>query len=313
MTGQKKILITTSSYDLGDNSVIADLERSGFQIQTNPFGRKLTEAEISDMMGPDVVGIIAGVEPLTGAVMDLGPNLRVISRCGTGMDTVDLEAASERGIVVRNTPDALTSAVAELAIGLMLAVLRKIPLSDRAMRNGEWRPLVGNLLGGKTVGILGFGRIGQCVAKYVAAFGADVMFHDPQLAADATAIRSVGFDELLESSEILTLHLPYSEATHHVIDALAISKMKRDAFLINASRGGLVDEGALAAALGDGKLGGCGLDTFEEEPYTGELLGFDNVVLTAHMGSRAVEARHPMEEEAARNLVEGLGSGGIRQ
>lgn len=301
----QKVLITTSSFDM-DLPEIAAIREAGFEIVLNPLGRRLSEDEVSGLLAPDIAGVIAGLEPLTARVIGGAQGLRVISRCGIGMDNVDLDAAKERGIAVYNTPDAPTKAVAELAIGLMLDVLRGISAQDRAIRGGGWERPMGGLLGARTVGLAGFGRIGRKVADYAAAFGAQIIMHDPFAQDDP---RFVPFEALLARSDILSLHVPYSEENRHMIGAAQLAAMKEGAILINTARGGLVDEEAVAAALRSGRLAGAGLDVFEKEPYKGPLAGVSGAILTAHTGSYAKEARTEQEALAARNLLAGLGDG----
>jgi D-3-phosphoglycerate dehydrogenase / 2-oxoglutarate reductase len=293
------ILITTSSFDL-DHPEIAALVRAGFDIRLNPYGRKLTAQEVSALLTPDVVGMIAGVEPLTQPVLQNAKSLRVISRCGAGLDNVDMGAAHARGISVCNTPDAPAAAVAELVIGLMLACLRHLPVQDRAIRAGRWDRPMGGLLSTQAVGLIGYGRIGQRVAQLASAFGAHVQYHDP--AHD----KSVSLHDLLTQSDIISLHLPYHVDTHHLLDMQNIQIMKKGAILINAARGGLVDEAALEQALQSGHLAAAAVDVFEQEPYCGPLAALENVVLTPHIGSYARETRTMQEREAATNLLNHL-------
>lgn len=294
-----KILITTSSFDT-DIEQISELKRLGYEVVLNPHKRRLTEVEVASLMEDDVMGMIAGVEPLTRRVMDAAPNMAVISRCGIGMDSVDIEAAAQKNIEVLNTPDAPTKAVAELTIGLILDLLRGISNQDRAIRQSQWDRPMGSLLGKKALGLIGYGRIGQMVARYAEVFGARIIAHDP------FGGQKTSFDELLSDADIVSLHIPYTAANHHIIDAQALSKMKQSAILINASRGGLIDEGALYDALKSGGIAGAALDVYEDEPYTGNLTELDNVVLTAHVGSYAKEARAEQEILAAQNLVDAL-------
>lgn len=266
------------------------------------------------LLGNDTVGLIAGIEPLTRRVLSAANSLRVVSRCGTGLDSVDLEAAKEFNVQVLNTPQAPSQAVAELTLGLMLACLRQIPQTDRLVRQGEWPRTQGHLLAAQTVGVIGLGHIGSRVARLCQAFGTNVIAHDPYLQAppDATPdIALIPLENLLMQSDLVTLHLPYSEKAHHLINARAIAQMKPGAILINAARGGLVDEAALDAALSSGHLSAAALDSFEEEPYHGALCHQDKILLTSHIGSLAKEARQRMEIEAAENLWTGLIQAGI--
>lgn len=302
------ILITTSSFGAVEKKPLEILAKVGAEIALNPFKRKLTEAEALELLGKHKpIGMIAGVEPLTAKVLEAASShLKFISRCGIGMDSVDLAAAKRFGIEVTNTPDAPSQAVAELAVALMLDVLRKVSEADRQLRAGKWQALMGRLLGDKTVGVVGLGRIGARVAKICAGFGCAVLGYDPVESAGAPGVDKVELDELLAESDVVTLHVPMSEDNRHLIGWDQLAKMKKGGILINASRGGLVDEAALAGALKTGELAGAGLDCFEKEPYDGPLKDLPNVVLTSHMGSSAEECRARMEREAAENLVAGL-------
>lgn len=300
-----KLLFTTSSFDLANFRQKREVEASGYELVTNPFGRRLTEPEVTELLSGDVVGMVAGVEPLTAAVLRSAPSLKVLVRCGVGLDNVDREAARSLGIVVRSTPDAPSAAVAELAAAHILSLARRIPECDRAMRAGRWQPLMGALLARQTIGIVGLGRIGMRVASILAAFGSRLLACDREVRECALA-EMVPFAELLARSDIVTLHVPLNDATRGLVGANEIAAMKQGALLVNAARGGIVDEVALADALRSGKLGGAAIDCFETEPYTGPLLGFDNVQLSAHMGSYAREARALMEAEACEALVAGL-------
>lgn len=301
-----RILITTSSFDLENNESIARLKQAGCDIVVNPHGRRLSEAEATTLLAGGFVGMIAGVEPLTRAVIEAAMSLKVISRCGIGMDSVDLEAAAARGIKVCNTPGAPVSAVAELTIALMLNLLRHVSRADRDIRDGTWKQLMGNLLSFQTVGIVGFGRIGRRVAELARAFGSKILVHDAAPANVPEYCRAAGLDDLLAQSDVVTLHVPFVPELRHFLGRPQFARMKRGAFLINAARGGLVDEAALFEALQAGQLAGAALDTFDEEPYSGPLRALPQVLLTAHMGSYARESRIQMEQEAAHNLLLGL-------
>jgi len=259
--------------------------------------------------------LIAGVEPLTANVFDRAGALRVVSRCGVGLDSVDLNAAVQHDILVTNTPDAPTQPVAELVIAHMLDLLREVSRCDRQVRAGQWQPRMGGLLQGRVVGLLGFGRIGRRVADILTAFGAKLLVADPVLSDRSTnlpaGVTAVDLERLLLDSDVVSLHLPYSPSTRHIIDRQALSLMKPTALLVNVARGGLIDESALHEALDSGRLAGAGLDVFESEPYAGPLAALDNVLITAHMGSYAREARIAMEREAVENLIAGLEQVGV--
>jgi D-3-phosphoglycerate dehydrogenase / 2-oxoglutarate reductase len=306
-----KIMITTSSFDVVASEPLRRLVGAGFELHSNPHGRRLTEAEVGGLLEPSVVGMIAGVEPLTRTVLARAPNLKVISRCGIGLDSVDLAAARKQGVRVFNTPDAPSLAVAELALALILNLLRRVSEADQEIRRGRWKALMGSLLQGKSVGIIGYGRIGRKVATLVRAFGATVIAHDTATGNVDADTEACGLDSLLARADIVSLHVPYSDTTHHLLNAQRLACMRTGALLVNASRGGLVDEAALLEALRSGHLGGAALDTLEQEPYNGPLTTVPNVLLTAHMGSYAREARIMMEREAAANLERGLAECGL--
>ena len=299
-----QVLISTSSFNLANFAQLSDLEKAGVEVKLNPFAARLTEKQVIDLLGTDTIGLIAGLEPLTKNVLQAAKSLKVIARVGTGLDSVDLVAAKELEIIVLNTPDAPTKAVAELTIAHILGLLRHLSQADRQIRHGIWKGLMGSLLETKTVGIVGFGRIGKRVATLLTAFGASVLISDAQVKSGD--FQNVGLDELCTRSDIVSLHLPYSEDTHHIIDEKRINLMKKGSFIVNISRGGLVDEAMLLAALKSGHLAGAALDCFEQEPYEGELRNLENVQITAHMGSYARETRDLMEQEASRLLVKAL-------
>jgi len=297
------VLITTSSFGVNDPSLLMELKRYGLKCVLNPFGRKLTEFEVAELIKEyQPVGMIAGVEPITGNVLQKALKLKVVSRCGIGLDSVDLEAARKLGIVVTNTPDAPTIPVAELTLGLILSLLRRINVSHNSIRKGEWMRPMGSLLHGKTVGIIGCGRIGTYVAELMSVFGCSLLGYDT-VRTRVVPLTMVKLDEILSRSDIVTLHLPYNEANHHFINKDRIQSMKQGAFFINAARGGLVDENALYDALVSGYLSGAAIDCFEREPYIGRLNGLENVLLTAHIGSYAKEGRVMMESQAVSNLL----------
>jgi len=297
------VFISTSSFAKYDSAPLRLLEDAGMDLHLNPYGRKLTPDECLHLYG-DIDGLIAGTEALNAVVLNSAGNLKVISRCGVGMDNVDLEAARQRGIQVFNTPDAPTLAVAELTVGLILALLRRVPLMDRDIRGSKWQKRMGNLLCGKKVGIIGFGRIGKKVAEMVVGLGAQVVYCDP--AVDKAGYTSLSLAELLSQSDIVSLHLSGGVGDKPLLGAKELRQMRKGSWLINCARGGVVDEDALCQVLKEGHLAGAALDVFGEEPYHGTLAKLDNVILTPHIGSYAIEARVEMEIQAAKNLIRGL-------
>ena len=300
-----KILTSPSSMGEVGQQPFEILRSSGYKIINNPLGRKLTEDEVIEL-AKDCIGIVAGVEPLTKKVMDALPKLRCISRVGVGMDNVDLEYAKQKGIVVVNTPDGPTRGVAELTLAMTLALLRKIPQADMDMKKKQWNKQIGNLIFEKKIGIIGLGRIGRMVAELYRGIGNPVMGYD--LFPDVTWAKVKGillksFDEIIAEADILTLHIPGKKDKTPVIGIKEIEKMKIGTFLVNLARGGVVDEEALYKALKSHKLAGAAIDVFLKEPYDGPLCDLENVVLTPHLGSYALEGKLQMEIDAVNNLI----------
>ena len=303
-----RVAISTSSFGVADTAPLEKLERAGAEVRANPNGRKLTEEEAIELLG-DADGLIAGTEPLTRRVLEARRGLRAISRVGVGTDNVDLAAAQELGVEVSTTPDAVTDAAAELTVGGILTLLRQVHLMHAELSAGRWSRRMGELLTGKTVGIVGFGRIGRRVSQLLRPFGVTLLAHDVDPAAVAAAeVEGVPLDELLARSDVVTLHVkPASPVT--IVGRREIELMRPGSYLVNVARGGLLDEAALAAALAAGHLAGAYLDTFDAEPYEGPLRHRDDVLLTPHAGSYARQARARMEMEAVDNLLEALGAG----
>ena len=306
-----KLVISTSSFDVEDNSSLNHLVNSGMHIVRNSYKRKLTEDEAIELLGEDTIGMIAGIEPLTERVFSSAKNLKVVSRCGAGLDSVELAAAKLHGISVFNTPEAPAQAVAELTMGLMLAALRRICQTDRLLRANEWPRMQGQLFAAQTVGIIGLGHIGKRVARLSQAFDARVIAHDPHIDPTSHGVESVSLEELFAEANVISLHVPYTTDTHHLLDAKSFARMKPGSIIINAARGGLIDEAALDEALISGHLGMAALDVFEQEPYHGPLTKNDRMILTPHIGSLAKESRKCMELEAAENLLKGLINAGL--
>jgi D-3-phosphoglycerate dehydrogenase len=270
----------------------------------NPHGRTMTGPETAELLA-GCAGVAAGLEPLGAAVLEQLPELKVISRCGVGVDNVDLAYAEAHGIKVYATKDAPSQAVAELVLGYALNLFRRVSEMDRKLRGGEWKKLMGSLVAGKKVGIVGYGNIGRKAAKLFAAVGCAVAFYDPF--AKEADIPGMGLDALLQWCDCLTLHAPKTADGKALLGARELALLRPGALLINAARGGMVDEDALYEALKVGRLGGAALDVFESEPYSGPLTRLDNVILTPHIGSYAKEARIRMELETVENLLAELG------
>lgn len=306
-----KVVISTTSFGELDARPLQFLKNAGCEVVLNPYGRTLTGDEVAALAG-DAVGLIAGTEPLDRSVLGKLRCLRCICRLGAGMENVDLSAARELNIKVDNTPSGPTLAVAELTVGLILDLLRRSTRMDREMRACIWKKRMGNLLSGKKVGIIGFGRIGRKTAELLSAFGCEISYYDTADVAGcvSTKIKKLDLVELLRTSDIITIHVSGKYETP-LIGQAEFNRMKEGAWIINVARGGVVDEEALCDALKKGRLAGAALDVFCKEPYDGSLRELENVILTPHIGSYAREARIEMEMEAAQKLIEGLAERGI--
>jgi D-3-phosphoglycerate dehydrogenase len=301
-----KVIVTPSSFGKCGNLPLELLKNENYEMILNPFGRKMTAEEVMTL-GKECVGIIAGVEPLNSKVLKSLSSLRCISRVGVGIDNIDLVCAKELGIVVKNTPDGPTRAVAELTIGLIIDVLRKISYRDREIRKGNWPKEMGVLLQGKKVGILGIGRIGRTVAELLVPFGCEVLCCDinPDVKwCNKYKIPLLPLEDLLKQSDVICVHAACAADEMPLLGKKELEMMKKGVFLINMSRGGVVDEKALYHALKTNRLGGAALDVFCKEPYSGPFTELDNVVLTPHIGSYAKEARLEMEVQAVQNLLD---------
>ena len=303
-----KVLVSPSSFGKVTDKPIDLLKYNGYDVVVNQFGRKLTEPETIDL-GQNCLGIIAGVENLNAGVLHQLPRLKCISRVGVGIDNIDLDYATRNGIIVLNTPDGPTQSVAELTLGMTLSLLRRIPQADSDMKSKLWKKQTGFLLSGKVIGVVGLGRIGRAVSMMFSGLGNQVIGFDinPDYtwAADSNVILK-SLKELVSESDIVSLHIPNNKDKTPVFDSQLLSLMKKGSFLINLSRGGVVDENAIYSRLVDGGLTGAAIDVFKEEPYHGKLNELDNVVLTPHIGSYAREGKLQMEIDAVNNLINAL-------
>jgi D-3-phosphoglycerate dehydrogenase len=272
----------------------------------------LSEAELIEEIPAYDAVMVRSATKITRPVMEAAAKLQIIGRAGVGVDNIDVPAATERGVIVVNSPAGNTVAVAELALGMMLSLVRRLMPAHQSMMQNEWKrsKFMGNQLYGKTLGILGCGRIGIEVAKRAQSFGMKVLGYDPFLTtarAHQLNIEATTVDDILSRADFITVHTPLTKDTKGMINAQAISRMKDGAFILNCSRGGIIDEAALYEALKSGKLGGAGLDVFEVEPPTDSpLTTLDNVVLTPHLGASTEEAQTEVAIDVARQIVEVL-------
>ena len=309
-----KILVTPTSFKPDSDSPAMERLRSfAGSLVFNPTGKPLGEDELIPLLdGCD--GCIAGLDFFTAKAMESAPGLKVISRYGIGVDRVDLAAAKARNIVVCNTPGANSQAVADLAFALLLSLARRVHILDRKTREGQWPRSNGAELYGKTIGILGLGAIGRAVAQRAGGFSMKVVAYDPFIDreyAKANGIAVADFDVLIREADFLSLHLPLTEQTRHIISADAMRAMKKGAFIVNTSRGSLIDEAAAYGLLKEGRLGGLGLDVYEAEPPgASPLFELENVVVTPHTAAHTVEATQAMADMSVQNLIDALSGKG---
>ncbi len=269
----------------------------------------------------DVAGKAGAVTLLTEKVDDefldaAGPQLAIVANYAVGFDNIDVAACTRRGVLASNTPDVLTETTADTAWALIMAAARRVPEGDRFLRTGTpwiWGPMMmlGQDLHGKTLGVIGFGRIGQAVARRGTGFGMRIVYHDvrrlPEEVERETAARYLDLDDLLREADVISVHVNLTPETHHLIDAARLKAMKPTAVIVNTSRGPVIDEAALADALGSGEIFAAGLDVFEREPEVHpKLLELDNAVVIPHLGSATVETRIAMGMLAAENLIAAL-------
>jgi len=310
-----KVLITTVPFADRNRLPLELLESAGIAYTINPLGRRLKEHELADMI-QDADVVVAGTEPITEGVMARATRLKLISRVGIGLDSVDLLAARRRGIAVSFTPDAPAPAVAELAFGLMLSLLRSVQLANLEIHAGKWQRHMGRRLAEVTVGIIGTGRIGARVLRRIPAFGTPrVLVNDlkPDLKlVPELKLEWVSKDDIYRNADLISLHLPLTAYTRNMIRREQLLLMKPDVLLINTSRGGIINERDLAEVMHAGHIAGAAIDVFEQEPYTGELAGIERCLLTAHMGSMSVDCRARMEIEATEEAVRFLSGEALR-
>lgn len=299
-----KILLTDGLEQNGQ-----DILRAAAQVD-NRAG--ISADDLLKVVGEYDALIVRGRTKVTAAVFDAAPRLKVVGRAGVGVDNIDLNAAKAHNVIVVNSPTATTIAVAELTLGLMLAVVREIPRADATMKAGQWikKELEGRELWRKTLGVIGFGRIGTEVARRAKAFDMEIIAYDPLLPAEAIRLRGgepVSLDELLRRADIITLHVPLDENTRNLLNAEAFAKMKDGVYIICAARGGVIDEEALLQALNSGKVAGAGLDVFATEPPGATaLVTHPKVVCTPHIGAQTVEAQTRAAEDIATEVLAAL-------
>jgi len=308
-----RLVITANGFQKPEMKPVLEKARACFDsVVVNPWGRRGTQEEIRQIWdGADA--IICGAELFDKSLLDDAPaTLKVISRYGVGLDNIDISACKAKGIQVCNTPGANADSVAEMAMCLMLACARQLVNHDGHTRRGEWKRFSCMELKGKRLGLVGFGAIGRGVARRARAFGMEVVAYDPYFnmaAAEELNVSKATWEELLLSSDVISLHLPATAATWHLVNAEALAQMKPNAILVNTARGELIDEEALACALREGRLGAAGLDVYEHEPLReSPLFALENVTLTPHCSATTPEASLNMGMMAVENACQTLGN-----
>ena len=309
MTAQGKRWRVLVSDDLADEGLAVLRERPSIDLVVKT---RLDPAALKEELREADALLVRSATNVTADLIAAAPKLVVIGRAGVGIDNIDVDAATQRGIVVCNSPEGNTVAAAEHTMALMLALARNIPAANASVALGEWKrgAFIGVELLNKTLGVIGLGKIGSEVAVRAAAFGMKVIGHDPFVAADRAerlGIEVVDLDEVLARSDFITVHVPLTRDTHHLIGRSTLAKVKRGVRIINCSRGAAIDESALAEAIENGTVAGAGLDVFEQEPPADSpLLGLENVVLTPHLGASTAEAQLKVAVDVAQQIIDVL-------
>jgi D-3-phosphoglycerate dehydrogenase / 2-oxoglutarate reductase len=299
----KRILLATSSFGVESNEPLKLLESAGITYTFNPYKRKLNIDEtVSLLQGMD--GVIAGTEAYNKEVIEQIPTLKIISRCGAGIDGIDLELLKLKGIALRNTPTVHRIAVAELALTGLLSLIRNIPLNHATIASGKWVKTMGQNLSGKTIAILGLGKVGQAFAQLISGFDCQILGYDPYFSGDLPGIQRVKeVQDVWQQADVISLHMPATAETIGLINKHVLEQVKSTVLVVNTSRGELIHEEALHTFLSSHPLAGAYLDVFQQEPYSGPLTTLPNVILTPHIGTFTMETRVTMEMESVNNLI----------
>jgi len=304
-----KILITPRSFASFSDKSLKMLAERNYKIERNNTGRPYEKEEMLKLI-KDIDGIIIGIDELSAVIIGKANKLKVISKYGTGLDNIDIDVATNKKIIVTNTPTANVDAVADFAFGLILSLARRIPEADKKTKSGKWGKIIGKSVWEKTIGIIGLGKIGKQVAKRAKGFDMNILAFDivkDKKSAKKYGIKYVKLEKLLRKSDYITIHIPLNYATRNMISYEELEKIKESAFLINTSRGGIVDEKALYDALKNNKLRGAALDVYKNEPLReSPLTELDNVIMTPHISAYTEEAIENMSIQAAQNLIDVL-------
>ena len=294
-----KVVVGASTFAEAGEDALNLLVSKGIEVVKNPFRRRMTEEEIIEHL-KGAEGLLAGLEPLNENVLSHAPTLKAIARIGIGTDNVDFDACKRHGVKVSNTPDAPTLAVAEMTIAALFSILRMIVPANEDMHKGIWKKQLGESFSGQKVLIVGYGRIGKKVAEYMRFFGAQITVYDPFCPEESVS----DLREAVKEADIISIHASGKET---IFDDELFSNMKQGVILLNSSRGTLLDEKALENALQSGTIRYFWGDVFAEEPYSGNLIKYENAILTPHISSNTKQCRLAMEMEAAQNIIKDLG------
>ncbi len=300
-----KVLITTVPFGDKNRLPLDLLKKSNIEYIINPLNKKLNEEELIKMI-VDFDAIIAGTEKISEKVLNKANKLKHISRVGIGLDSVDLLAAEKKGIKVSYTPDVPAPAIAELTIGMMLTLLRSTHVSNSKMHNGEWHRVFGKRLSNVTIGLIGVGRVGFRVIKHLQGFDSPhILANDLSKSVKELdlPVQWVDKEKIFKEADVITLHLPLTGLTKNLIKQEHLMLMKKDAIIINTSRGGIINENDLYNVMKSGHLSGAAVDVYEKEPYSGPLKEIERCLMTSHIGSMSIDCRTKMEIEATEEAI----------
>jgi D-3-phosphoglycerate dehydrogenase len=291
--------------DATDPKALKLIEEAGIEVVNQP---DITPEELLEVIPEYPCMVVRSRTKVTKAVLDAGTSLKSVVRAGVGLDNIDVAYAQEKGVKVLNTPSASTQSVAELTVAYLMALARNIPLMTASMKAGKWekKSFVGSEVSGKTLGLIGSGRIGSAVADRAIALGMDVVAFDPYV-TELPNITLMELEDLLAKADYISLHVPHTDETHNILDAVAFNKVKTGVRIINCGRGGTIDEDALYQAIQDGKVAGAALDVFADEPLAdSKLFSLDQVIGSPHIGAGTKEAKARVGEVAAQKVIETL-------
>ena len=291
--------------DATDPKALKIIEEAGIEVVNQP---DITPEELLNVIPDYPCMVVRSRTKVTKEVIEAGKALKAIVRAGVGLDNIDVAYAKEKGVQVLNTPSASTQSVAELTIAYLMALARNIPQMTASMKAGKWekKTFLGSEVAGKTLGLIGSGRIGKAVADRAAALGMSVVAYDPYV-NELKGISLMDLDNLLKEADYISLHVPHTEETHNILNTDTFQKMKDGVRIINCGRGGTIDEKALTQAIQDGKVAGVALDVYAEEPLSdSQLYSLDQVIGSPHIGAGTSEAKERVGQEAAQNVIEAL-------